>query len=156
LRQLRRNAAIEALAGAAVIAIVAALGTMPPAIHAAHRHPTYAAVPADAAFVHIHLTDAMADVTIRPGRTGRARATIRLWNDDFAALDARQVSLTLTAPTAASQPAPRPARQGRDGAWQVDDIELAEPGNWTVSVSVVLDRTKRLTLTAPIVIEPGP
>jgi putative copper resistance protein D len=156
LRQLRRNAAIEALAGAAVIAIVAALGTMPPAIHAAHRHPTYAAVPADAAFVHIHLTDAMADVTIRPGRTGRARATIRLWNDDFAALDARQVSLTLTAPTAASQPAPRPARQGRDGAWQVDDIELAEPGNWTVSVSVVLDQTKRLTLTAPIVIEPGP
>ena len=112
LRQLRRNAAIEALAGATVIAIVAALGTMPPAIHAAHRHPTYAAVPADAAFVHIHLVEGMADVTIRPGRTGRARATIRLWDDDFVPLDARQVSLTLTAPAAASQSdtAPCPAR----------------------------------------------
>jgi hypothetical protein len=152
---LRRNAAIEASAGAIVITIVAALGTMPPAIHAAHQHPTYGAVPADAAFVHIHLVEGMADVTIRPGRTGRARATIRLWDEDFAALDARQVSLTLTGPAAASQPTTRPARQGRDGAWQVDGIELAEPGNWTVSVAVVLDAAKRLTLTAPIVIEPA-
>jgi putative copper resistance protein D len=155
LRQLRRNAATEASAGAIVIAIVAALGTMPPAIHAAHQHPTYGPVPADAAFVHIHLTEGMADVTIRPGRTGLARATIRLWNEDFEALNARQVSVTLTAPAAASQPTTRPARQGRDGAWQVDGIALSEPGNWTISVDVVLDQTKRLTLTAPIVIEPG-
>ena len=155
LQRLRRHAAIEVLAGASIIAIVAALGTMAPAIHAAHAHPTYEAIPADAAFVHIHLTEAMADVTIRPGRAGRARATIRLWNEDFAPLDARQVSLTLTAPTAAGNPAPRPASQRRDGAWQVDGIALAEPGNWTVSVGVVLGPTKRLTLTAPIVIEPG-
>jgi putative copper resistance protein D len=155
LRRLRRNAAIEALAGAAVIAIVAALGTMAPAIHAAHLHPTYAAVPADAAFVHIHLVEGMADVTIRPGRTGRARATIRLWDEDFEALEARQVSLTLTAPGATGNPTSLPARQGRDGAWQVDGIELSQPGNWTVTIDVVLDQTKRLTLTAPIVIEPG-
>jgi putative copper resistance protein D len=156
LRQLRRNAAIEALAGATIIAIVAALGTMPPAIHAAHQHPTYEAVPADAAFVHIHLVEGMADVTIRPGRTGRARATIRLWNEDFGPLEARQVSLTLTAPAAPGNPTPLPARQGRDGAWQVDGIALSEPGNWTVTVDVMLDQTKHLTLTAPIVIEPGP
>jgi putative copper resistance protein D len=155
LRQLRRNAAIETLAGVLVIAIVAALGTMPPAIHAAHQHPTYEAVPADAAFVHIHLEEGMADVTIRPGRTGRARATIRLWNEDFGPLEARQVSLTLTAPGAPGNPTPLPARQGRDGAWQVDDIELSQPGNWTVSVDAVLDSNKHLTLTAPIVIESG-
>jgi putative copper resistance protein D len=154
LRRLRRNAAIEVLAGAMVVAIVAALGTMPPAIHAAHQHPTYGAVPADATFVHIHMVEGMADVTIKPGRTGRARATIRLWNEDFEALEARQVSLTLTAPTAAGNSTPRPAGQGRDGAWEVDGIELSEPGNWTVSVDVVLDGNKHLTLTAPIVIEP--
>ena len=155
LRQLRRNAAIETLSGAAVIAIVAALGTMPPAIHAAHRHLTYEAVPADAAFVHIHLVEGMADVTIRPGRAGLARATIRLWNEDFAALNARQVSLTLTSPSATGNPTTLPARLRRDGAWQVDGIALSEPGNWTVTVDVALDQTKRLTLTAPIVIEPG-
>jgi putative copper resistance protein D len=155
LRRLRRNAAIEALAGATVIAIVAALGTMAPAIHAAHQHPTYSAVPTDAAFVHIHSEQGAADVTIMPGRTGRARASIRLWNEDFEPLDALQVSLTLTAPAAASQPTPHPARQDRDGAWQVDGIELSEPGNWTVTVDVVLDPTKPLTLTAPIVIGHG-
>jgi len=155
LRQLRRNAAIETLAGAAVIAIVAALGTMPPAIHAAHRHLTYEAVPADAAFVHIHLVEGMADVTIRPGRAGLARATIRLWNEDFEALNARQVSLRLTSPSATGNPTTLPARPRRDGAWQVDGIALSEPGNWTVTVDVALDQTKRLTLTAPIVIEPG-
>ena len=155
LHRLRRNAAIEVLAGAMVIAIVAALGTMPPAIHAAHQHPTYGAVPADATFVHIHSVEGMADVTIRPGRTGHARATIRLWNEDFEALEARQVSLTLTAPAAPSNPTPLPARQGRDGAWQVDDIELSQPGNWTVTVDVLLGPTKHLTLSAPIVIEPG-
>ncbi len=154
LRRLRRNAAIEASAGATVIAIVAALGTMAPAIHAVHPHPTYAAGPTDAAFVHIHSEQGAADVSIMPGRTGRARATIRLWTEDFEPLAARQVSLTLTAPAAASQPTPHPARQDRDGAWQVDGIELSEPGNWTVTVDVVLDPTNRLTLTAPIVIEP--
>ncbi len=153
LRRLRRNAAIEALAGAIVIAIVAALGTMAPAIHAAHQHPTYEAVPADAAFVHIHLVAGMADVTIRPGRTGPARATIRLWDEDFGPLEARQVSMTLTAPGATGKPTTLPALQRRDGAWEVDGIVLAAPGNWTVSVDVVLDADKRLTLTAPIVIE---
>jgi putative copper resistance protein D len=156
LRRLRRNAAIEVLAGAIVIAIVAALGTMAPAIHAAHQHPAYAAVPADAAFVHIHSEQGAADVIIMPGRTGRARAAIRLWNEDFEPLDARQVSLTLTAPVAAANTTPHPALQNHDGAWEVDGISLSEPGNWTVTVDVVLDQTKRLTLTAPIVIEPVP
>jgi putative copper resistance protein D len=154
LRKLRRNAAVEVSAGTVIIAIVATLGTMPPAIHAAHQHPTYEAVPADAAFVHIHLVEGMADVTIRPGRTGRARATIRLWDEDFGPLEARQVSLTLIAPAAPGNPTPHPARQGRDGAWQVDGIELSQPGNWTVTVDAVLDTNKHLTLTAPIVIEP--
>jgi hypothetical protein len=63
--------------------------------------------------------------------------------------------LRLTAPSATGNPTTLPARLRRDGAWQVDGIALSEPGNWTVTVDVALDQTKRLTLTAPIVIEPG-
>jgi copper resistance protein D len=154
LRQLRRNASAETAAGALVIAIVAVLGTMAPAIHAGHQHVSDAPIPADAAFVHIHSSDGMADVTIRPGRVGRANASIRLWNENFEPLDARQVSLTLAAPSAASS-APRPALQDRDGAWQVDGISLPQAGNWTVTVDIVLGPTKRLKLDAPIVIEPA-
>jgi len=153
LRQLRRNAAIEAAMGAIVIIIVAVLGTLPPAAHA-HHHPAYAAIPADAAFVHIHSEQAMADVTIEPGRVGTARATIRLWNEDFGSLEAQEVTFTLTGPMAASKPTTRVASQGSDGAWQVDGIELSQPGNWTVAVSALLGPTRRLVLDAPIVIEP--
>ena len=153
LRQLRGNATVEAAVGAIVIVIVAVLGTLPPGAHA-HHHPTDAAISADAAFVHIHTGQGMADVTIMPGRVGTARATIRLWNEDFGPLDAQGVTFTLTGPTAGSKPTTRAASQRADESWQVDGIELLQPGNWTVVVTAVLGPSERLVLDAPIVIEP--
>jgi len=155
LRQLRRNAAIEAAAGAAILAIVAVLGTLPPASHAGHHSAYSSVVPADAAFVHIHSDQGMAEVTILPGRTGTANATIRLWDDDFNVLPARELSLALTPPAAGSKPMTRAAVQDADGAWHVDGIDLAQAGNWMVSVSTVLGSGKPLVLEAPIVIDPG-
>ena len=38
MRRLERNALIEAGLGLAILAIVGALGTMPPALHMAHDH----------------------------------------------------------------------------------------------------------------------
>jgi hypothetical protein len=154
LGKLRRNAGIETLGGAAILFLVAMLGTMPPAGHA-HHHPVYGAIPAEAAFVHIHTEQGMADVTIMPGRAGTARATIRLWDADFGALAAKDVTVTLTPPTAGSAPIMHYASQDADDAWQADDIELSQPGVWKVSVGVVLGPDKRLALDAPIVIEPG-
>jgi putative copper resistance protein D len=152
VRGLQRNSLIEAALGFAAVAAVGALGAMAPASHA-HQHPA-GAIPADAAFVHIHSTQGMADVTITPGHIGQARATIRLWNDDFAPLAAREVTLTLTAPTPGSKPVMRLASPAPDGAWQVDGIALEAPGNWTVAVGITLRPAGRLVLDAPIVIEP--
>ncbi len=151
LRQLRRNALIEALAGFAVICMVAVLGTKPPGIHI-HQHPAYGAVPSDAAFVHIHTEQAMADVTIQPGHPGEARATIRLWNGDFEPIEARAVKFSITSPGGDKSPE-RPAREDADGAWRVDRIELSQPGNWTVTVNAEFTATDRAVLAAPIVIE---
>jgi len=151
-RRLCRNAAIEASAGALIIAIVSVLGTLAPANHANH-HSTSGPVPADAAFQHIHSESGMADVMIEPGRIGSARATIRLWNDDLETLPSRSVTLTLTAPAAGSKPVTRPAVQQPDAAWIVDGIQLPESGNWTVEVDAVLGTGKRLELSAPIVID---
>jgi len=155
LHQLRRNALIETLAGAVIICIVAVLGTEPPAGHVHHQHPAYGALPADAAFVHIHTEQGMADVTITPGRSGRARATIRLWNEDLEPLDAREVKFSVTPPAGGSKPAARFAVQNADGAWHVGPIVLSQPGNWTVTVDVALSPTNRVVFSAPIVIEPG-
>ncbi len=151
-RRLRRNAAIEVALGTAIILIVAVLGTLPPASHAAlHAHS--GAIPADATFQHIHGEDGMADVMIEPGRVGRARATIQLWDDDLAPLTARGVTLTLTAPTPGSKPVTRTAVQDTDGAWIVDGVALTEPGNWMVAVRAALPSGTLLDLEAPIVVE---
>ncbi len=152
LRQLRRNAGIEALAGAAIIAIVGVLGTLAPGNHA-NFHSTSGVVPADAAFQHLHSDAGMADVMIEPGRAGTARATIRLWTDDLEPLRAGKVTLTLTAPSPGSQPATRAAALNSDGAWVADGVALSEPGNWTVTVDAVLSSGRELKLEAPIVIE---
>jgi putative copper resistance protein D len=153
LRHLCRNAGIEALAGAAIIAIVGILGTLPPGSHANH-HATAGAIPADAAFQHIHSEQGMADVMIEPGRVGTARVTIRLWDGDLAPLPAGRVTLTLTAPSPGSRPATRAAALDSDGAWVVDGVALSEPGNWTVTVDTALNSGRELKLAAPIVIEP--
>jgi len=152
LRQLRRNAVIETLGGAVILCIVAVLGTLPPASHA-HHHAAYGAVPEGASFVHIHTEEGMADVTITPGHTGVAHATIRLWNGDFETLDARKVTVTLSPPTAGGKPTTRIAVLDSDGAWQVNRLDLPQPGNWTVRVDAALGPKGDLILDAPIVIE---
>jgi copper resistance protein D len=154
-RQLRRNAVIETLLGAAIICIVAVLGTEPPGSHANH-HPVYGAIPDDAAFVHIHTEQAMADVMIRPGRPGAARATIHLWNEDSEPLDVREMKFSVTPPAGGSASPPRLAVQDADGAWLVDGIELSQPGNWTVTVDAALKPSGTIVLSAPIVIDPAP
>jgi putative copper resistance protein D len=155
ISQLRRNATVEALAGAAIICIVAVLGTKAPASHANH-HPGYGALPADSAFVHIHTEQAMADVMIEPGRVGTAHATVHLWNEDFEPLAARNLKFSVAAPVAGSTPIPHTAVQDADGAWQIDGLELTQPGNWTVTVDADLSSGSRVELAAPIVIDPAP
>jgi len=145
---------VEALAGFAVICLVAVLGTKPPGIHI-HQHPAYGALPVDAAFVHIHTEQAMADVTIEPGRPGEARVTIRLWNGDFEPLEARAVKFSIASPGGDKSPE-QTAQENADGAWQVYRIKLSQPGNWTVTVDAELTATERAVLAAPIVIEGRP
>jgi putative copper resistance protein D len=155
ISQLRRNATVEALAGAAVICIVAVLGTKAPASHANH-HPAYGALPADSTFVHIHTEQAMADVMIEPGRVGTAHATVHLWDGDFEPLAARDMKVSIAPPVAGSTATTHIAVQDSDGAWQIDGLDLTRPGNWTVTVDADLSSGGRVVLAAPIVIDPAP
>jgi putative copper resistance protein D len=153
MRLLQHNAMAESAFGFAAIVVVGFLGVMAPASHSQH-HPVYGDIPADAAYVHIHSLAGMADVAIVPGHVGTARALIRLWNEDFTPLPAQRLTLTLTPPTAGSKSLMSAAAEDQDGRWQVDGIELAQPGSWTVAVDAGLDAKRHLTLEAPIAIAP--
>lgn len=152
VRRLYRSSLAETALGFAAVVVVGFLGAMAPASHAHHN----AAIPKDAAFVHIHSNAGMADVTIMPGRVGIARTTIRLWNDEFQPLAAEKVTfiLALRAPGSGSKLIMRAAAPDQDGGWTIDGLELPAAGNWTVAVDATLADKRRLQLDAPIVIEP--
>ena len=150
-RQLRRNATIEASLGVVVIAVVAVLGVLPPASHS--HHASELAIPVEAAFQHIHTEQGMAEIVIDPGRVGRAKAAIHLSNDDGETLDAREVTVTLTAPTSGSTARAYAAARDDDDNWQVDNVVLTEPGDWSIDVDALLRSGQRLELKAKIVIE---
>jgi len=148
VRRLYHSSLAETGLGFAAVVVVGFLGAMAPASHMHHD----AGIPEGVAFVHIHFNAGMADVTIMPGRVGTARAIIRLWNDDFEPLAAERLTFTLTPP--GGQPITWPAAQAQDGSWQVDVIPLSQAGNWKAAIDAGLDAKRRLTLDAPIVIEP--
>jgi putative copper resistance protein D len=153
VRRLQRNSVAETALGFAAIVVVGFLGAMAPASHA-HQHPSYAYVPPDAAFVHIHSLAGMADVAIVPGRVGVVRAIIRLWDENFEPLTVQEVTLLLNAQVVSSELIMRKAWQDQDGEWKVDEFELSRPGNWMVAIHAAVDAKRRLVLEAPIVIEP--
>ncbi len=146
--RLCRTSVLESVLGLAAIVVVGFLGAMAPASHA-HHNP---AIPKEAAFVHIHSNAGMADVMITPGRVGTARATIRLWNDEFEPLKAERLTFTLTPP--GGQPITSPAVADQDGSWDVDIVPLSQAGNWKAAIDATLTDKRRLQLDAPIVIEP--
>jgi putative copper resistance protein D len=152
VRRLRHTTLAETALGFAAVAVVGFLGAMAPASHT--HHPPHTLIPEDAAFVHIHSNAGMADVTIMPGRVGTARASIRLWNDEFQPLAAERLTLTLTPPGAAAKPVVRPAARNQDGSWEIDGIALSQAGNWTVTIEAALESKRRLSLDALIAIEP--
>ena len=100
LRALQRNSLAETGLGLCVLLFVGALGTLSPSGHA---HSTNADVPPNAAFVHIHASEAMAEVTIEPGHIGKASALIRVLREDFSAYPAASIELTLDPPSGGSQ-----------------------------------------------------
>jgi copper resistance protein D len=149
LRALQRNCLAETGLGLCVMLFVGVLGTLSPSGHA---HSTNADVPPNAAFVHIHTSVAMAEVTIEPGRTGTANAHIRVLRDDFSEFPAKSVDLALDPPGAGLKIV-RKAAHLPDGNWEVNALNLVEPGVWTVRVMIANDRAAPIVLDAPIEIE---
>jgi putative copper resistance protein D len=146
MRALQRNSLAEIGLGLCVLLFVGALGTLSPSGHA---DSTNAEVPPDAAFVHIHTNEAMAEVTIEPGHAGAANALIRILREDFSEFPARSVELTLDPPSGGGRIA-RAAAHLPDGSWQVNGLDLSRSGVWTVRVIVPTEGGAAIVLDAPI------
>jgi putative copper resistance protein D len=150
MRALRRNGLCEIGLGLCVLAFVGALGTLAPT---AHVHTPLPAAPPDAAFVHIHTSEAMADVTINPGRAGTVKVTIRVSREDFSDFAAKEVRLSLDPPGGNQKTVERVALRMPDGTWTTDRLEIGQAGIWTLRVIVTSGAGKPIVLDAPVVID---
>jgi putative copper resistance protein D len=151
LRALQRNSLTETGLGLVVLFVVGAMGTMEPANHV---HPMTASVPPDAAYVHIHTNEAMADLTITPGKAGSADVNIRLLRGDFTALPVKSVRLALDPPAHQGPSVERGAIPADDGAWKIAAFAIDRPGVWTARVIVTPMSGPPIVLDAPVMIEP--
>jgi putative copper resistance protein D len=149
LQALLRNSLAEIGLGVCVLLFVGLLGTLPPALHV---HATSADLPPDAAFVHIHMSEVMAEVTIEPGRTGRTEVTIRVSREDSSNYPAKDVRLELDPPTAGLPTVRRTATEQPDGRWLINNLTLAPSGIWATRVIVRPAAGDPIVLDAPIVI----
>jgi copper transport protein len=113
------------------------------------------APPEDNAFVHIHGAQAMADVTISPGRAGLVRITLRLSREDFSPVETKRVAFTLSQP--GRDDLNLPLRPGVEpGEWRAGPTTLPAAGIWTVKINVTLASGTAELLDGPIVLVSAP
>lgn len=148
IRRLTATTLAETGLGAGVVLLAGLLGTLPPA---SHLHMPTAAINPDAAFVHIHTAEVMADLSIDPGHAGLSTATIRISHEDNSPFAANRVQLALDPRFSGAARVQREAHQLADGTWVVDELRIQTHGVWTARV--IIDSKGRSTvLDAPIVI----
>jgi copper transport protein len=112
------------------------------------------APPAEPVKMHIHTPAAMVEMTLAPGRVGPATATLSLMTGDFAALDPKEVTLTLANPGAGIEPMERRAVRVADGIWRAEGLVLPVPGQWQVRVDALVTDFEKATLEGTVRIPP--
>ena len=113
-----------------------------------------AASAAEPVNMHMHTAQAMVALTVTPGRVGPVRMSLSLMTGDFAALDPKEVTVTVANPSAGIEPIERRAVRVADGTWQVEGLVLPVPGRWRVRVDVLVSDFEKATLEDGIEIQP--
>lgn len=144
---MARVIAVELAVLIAVFGIAALWRFTPPprAIMAAQSQP---------ASVHIHTLQAMADVTVSPGRAGPVSVEIVLMNGEFGPLSAKELSLSFSNSAAGIEPIERQAKLGPDGIWRVADLTLPVPGRWEVELAILISDFEMRRIKDVVVIRP--
>jgi copper transport protein len=146
-RKLVRAIVAETLIVLVVFAVAAAWRFTPPP-------RALAAAAAQPATTHIHTAQAMADLTVTPGRTGAVSVSAALTTGDFGPLEAKEVRFVFANAAAGIEPFERPAARAADYVWRADGVVLPLPGTWTVRIDVLISDYEMARLEGEIAIAP--
>ena len=147
-RWLSGSIAGEVTAAVVIFAVVGLWRfTPPPRALAAQERTTF--------FTHVHGRNAMANVTIDPGRVGRVHTAIVLQNPrDEKPLAVEAVTIVLARTEGAREVITRHATKSDDGSWQVDNLPIPAPGIWQMSLQISINDFQQDVLNASIDIKP--
>jgi copper transport protein len=144
VRKLARSTVAEIALAAAILGCVALWRFTPPPRALAE------AAPSPPVSVHLHSERAMASLTISPGRAGPVSVSAFVVGGDLEPLDAKEVTLSFSMPSAGIEPIRREARKLDAGQWRVDGLSLPVAGRWDVSVDILISDFESVTLKSEI------
>lgn len=103
---------------------------------------------------HFHTAQAMAEITLTPGRAGPMTASIVVTNGVFEPLDPMELTLVLAKPDTGIEPMKRAARKAGDGTWRVDGLIIPMAGEWTIGLDILVSDFDMVKIAGPIDIRP--
>ena len=145
-RHLRRSIGIELLLVLVVFGVVAGWRFTPPP-------RVLAELEARPAQTHIHTDDAMADISVTPGRGGDSTMRVWLTDGDFAPISPKAVTVALSNAALGVERLKRPATLGADGYWQAA-LSLPAGGTWGVQIDIRIDDFTLVKLSGEIELRP--
>jgi copper transport protein len=137
--RLKRAIRAEIALGLAIVVLASSFRLTPP--------PRALIEPAEPLYAHIHTAAAMADIRLTPGRAGPVEVMLGFQTGDFAELVPREVEVVFAQPAAGIEPIRLTALQGGDGLWHAGPVTLPRPGDWDVTLRLLITDFERVTLT---------
>jgi copper transport protein len=137
--RLKRAIRAEIALGLAILVLASSFRLTPP--------PRALIEPAEPLYAHIHTAAAMADIRLTPGRAGPVEVMLGFQTGDFAELVPREVEVVFAQPAAGIEPIRLTALQGGDGLWHAGPVTLPRPGDWDVTLRLLITDFERVTLT---------
>jgi copper transport protein len=137
--RLARAIRAEIVLGLAILALASGFRLAPP--------PRALIAPAEPLYAHIHGERAMADIRLTPGRAGPVEVTLGFQTVDFAAFVPKEVEVVFAQPEAGIEPIRLDALQRGDGTWHAGPVTLPRPGDWEVTLRLLVTDFESVTLT---------
>ncbi|HVW91625.1 MAG TPA: copper resistance protein CopC [Devosia sp.] len=146
-RQLVRSIGVELAIMLAIFAVVALWRFTP---------PPRALLEAMAQPVSLELSgkEAMAEVTVTPGRAGPVTADITLMGADMGPLQAQGVTVDFSNPAKKIEPIEREAKPAPGGKWHLDGLTLPVGGTWRIELDILVSDFKEIDLSDQVDIRP--
>lgn len=114
--------------------------------------PRLLAAMADDFFVHLHTEQAMANVTIVPGRAGPVEIIVQLETPDEQPLAAMAVSVTLSMPEKGIEPITVEAQRDDSGRWHARTT-ASIAGRWSLGLGILVSDFEKVSIEAPILVK---